>query len=405
MSVQQPSEQIYEHDVDFNGGAYGEAPMGTWRSMAIAPPLPSARDIVSMDFQEAFVRKCLYPSQSFLVSEGFVEEEEKQSEKQDEVAIVKIRTPRRPSEPQPDYFGHLLGHPMCTDEDDEEETPDVRVADQPEVKVAATDSHEEADEDVRVEDPESVVAVERVETPEVKDEIVMICPESQPVPSESEKDHEISEKSTEDDDVDYFGHIMGHPMNHSGSQRKIKSPKVKEEAPKVEEVDSQESQGSVLGLFLGGVEVCDREENIGQFAARPKEDSGDSGVVEGEAEDHAALEADECNAPESEAVEKAPEVVDSPKTRVVQDAVKSHMAQECSVPPSPEVTACIKQEINAPAFARRPSREPEVVPARSSIEVNQTVKAERLGAGANSTRITTKKKSFFAGLCGSRSHD
>lgn len=102
MSVQQPSEQIYEHDVDFNDGAYGEAPMvsfpfcaltgtfcllnsfliqGTWRSMAIAPPLPSARDIVSMDFQEAFVRKCLYPSQSFLVSEGFVEEEEKQSEK------------------------------------------------------------------------------------------------------------------------------------------------------------------------------------------------------------------------------------------------------------------------------------------------------------------------------------
>lgn len=152
---------------------------------------------------------------------------------------------------------------MCTDEDDEEETPDVRVADQLEVKVAATDSHEEADEDVRVEDPESVVAAERVETPEVKDEIVIICPESQPVPSESEKDHEISEKSTEDDDVDYFGHIMGHPMNHSGPQRKIKSPKVKEEAPKVEEVDSQESQGSVLGLFLGGVEVCDREENIG----------------------------------------------------------------------------------------------------------------------------------------------
>lgn len=122
----------------------------------------------------------------------------------------------------------------------------------------------------------------------------------------------------------------------------------------------------LLSQLLGGSPIVFR-----QFAARPKEDSGDSDVIEGDAEDHAAIEADESNAPESEAVEKAPEVVNSPKTRVVQDAVKSHMAQDCSVPPPPEVAACIKQEINAPVFARRPSREPEVVPARSSIEVNQ----------------------------------
>lgn len=176
---------------------------------------------------------------------------------------MKTRTPRRSSDPQPDYFGHLLGHPISADDDEieEEETPDVCVVDQAEAEPVVDCTHEKLD--VSGEATDSPAALERVETPEVEHEVAEVCPASQPVPSESEKELEISEESTEDDDVDYFGHIMGHPMNHSGSQRKIKSPKAAKEAPKVKEADSQETQGSVLGLFLGGVEVCDLDENIG----------------------------------------------------------------------------------------------------------------------------------------------
>ncbi|KAF4709184.1 hypothetical protein FOZ63_004559 [Perkinsus olseni] len=129
----QGTEQVYEQHAEPYDGAYGmspmpqygDAPVAMWQSVPIAPPLPSARDIASMDFQQAFVHKCLYPSQSFLVSEGFAEHEEEKEgpEKRDEVAETKVRTPRLPREPQPDYFGHLLGHPISADDDEDLEAP------------------------------------------------------------------------------------------------------------------------------------------------------------------------------------------------------------------------------------------------------------------------------------------
>ncbi|KAF4669946.1 hypothetical protein FOZ61_002506 [Perkinsus olseni] len=412
------TEQVYEQHAEPYDGAYGmspmpqygEAPVAMWQSVPIAPPLPSARDLASMDFQQAFVHKCLYPSQSFLVSEGFAEheEEKEESEKRDEVVETKVRTPRLPREPQPDYFGHLLGHPISADDDEdfeEDSTSKCRdEAEQNDVEDPVADAPEEPiQEDVVVEALESPAAPEQVGTPEVEHEVVDVRPESKPVPSESDKEHEISEESTEDDDVDYFGHIMGHPMNHSNSQRKIKTPKEKE-ALKIEETDSQETQGSVLGLFLGGVEVCDREENIGQFTARPGEDSADAGGGADSDETAPVAKTEEATVPEVEAVEETPEVVDAPKVELPRDAVQHRVVEESSKPSPPEVAMPAKQESRAPV-APQPSRDPEVVQARSvSVEAKKSGKAEQ-PVETSSARTTTKKKSFFAGLCGSRNQD
>ncbi|KAF4677556.1 hypothetical protein FOL47_000944 [Perkinsus chesapeaki] len=404
VSVQAP-EQVYEQHIESYEGAYttspmpqyGDAPMGMWHSVPIAPPLPSARDIAPMDFQQAFVHKCLYPSQSFLVSEGFAEEE-----REDEEVVVetKVRTPRRPREPQPDYFGHLLGHPLSADddEDEDEKSDDDIDADHSQAEADVVDNIPEKPCEESPEEPECVQEAPEGE-PEAGDPAVE-------TPSESGKDDVVSDDSTEDADADYFGHIMGHPMVHNGSQRKSKTPKSKKDIEskkeiesKTQESDSQETQESVLGLFLGGVEVCDREENIGKFTARPGEETASAEPPVKPIEEP-AVEAEKT--PECDVLEEAPEVVNEPESSVPAKAT------EPTAPSRTEAAVPAKRN-TSPLPVEQPSRDPEVVQPRSvQIEAKEYEKVARPPTELTSSgpaRPAAKKKSFFAGLCGSRNQD
>lgn len=154
----------------------------------------------------------------------------------------------QPPAPQPDYFGHLLGHPMnpALYEDDsvvstEEETDEL----------ASKENTDDALEPVIANDEVEESPVGKVEQEKPTD------PKSAPT-----TDDESSDDSG-DDDFDYFGHIMGHPMNRGNGRKKTpRSRKKKARKAKSEKTEPDEAQVSVLNLFLGGVEVCDRDENI-----------------------------------------------------------------------------------------------------------------------------------------------
>lgn len=237
---------------------------------------------------------CLCRSKDEAPKEEKVESEEK---------VTKIRIPKAPREPQPDYFGHLFGHPLSADEDDDEADDEEEGSEADKGKLVTKDGNVDAKDDDVAGDTGDVVAkasdVEEVhdevrkddcEKPKDEDVIVAKVVEAKEKPSiaasspvervswadnsakveDAKKDDEPEESDDGDDDVDYFGHIMGHPMNRGSGSHKTKKqrpPAPKEDSPAKPfpktEVESQESQGSVLGLFLGGIEVCDREENIG----------------------------------------------------------------------------------------------------------------------------------------------
>lgn len=157
----------------------------------------------------------------------------------------------QPPAPPPDYFGHLLGHPMNPAlYDDESIASEEKDADDLEAK-ETVENPEEASEtvDAKEEIDESPVGKSKQDKPST--------PELAPAESDASSDY------SGDDDFDYFGHIMGHPMNRGNGRKKTpKSKKKKSRKTKSEKVESDEPQVSVLNLFLGGVEVCDREENI-----------------------------------------------------------------------------------------------------------------------------------------------
>lgn len=223
--------------------------------------------------------------------------------------VIKVHVPKAPKEPQPDYFGHLLGHPLSAEDDDEDDHSEAEEQKDADVEGEANDTKAEANDtkaeanDANAEangiDKGTVKDVEKTinevrkddsEKPKDEDVVVAKVVEAKKKPSiaasspvkkvkkvdisaktEPTKEASEPEESEDgDDDVDYFGHIMGHPMNRGSGSHKAKkqtSPAKKDESPvKVvpkAEIESQESQGSVLGLFLAGIEVCDREENIG----------------------------------------------------------------------------------------------------------------------------------------------
>ncbi|KAF4707727.1 hypothetical protein FOZ63_018491 [Perkinsus olseni] len=239
---------------------FGETPMAPWMAQPIAPALPSARALAPADFQQQFVNRCLYPGKNVLdegatafSAPGIPDGTELMFKANGaEIGGFAFAPLLQPPAPQPDYFGHLLGHPMNPTlyEDDSI----VSVEDdnyEPEAK-KSVETPEDAQETVNAEEDESPVgkvAEGRAATPEL-------------APTE---DAESSDDSG-DDDFDYFGHIMGHPMNRGNGRKKTPKPKKKSKKTKTEKIESDEPQVSVLNLFLGGVEVCDREENLSHFA-------------------------------------------------------------------------------------------------------------------------------------------
>ncbi|KAF4669945.1 hypothetical protein FOZ61_002505 [Perkinsus olseni] len=470
INIDQQAESYNEANTLSPMAQYGEAPMALWQSVPIAPPLPSADSIAPPDFTENFVQNCLYPSKTFLVAEGLEPEKDEatdespKKEEDTEKKVSKLRTPKGPREPQPDYFGHLFGHPLSADEeDDEEEDPcegetkelgtdgtiDEKADD---VDEKADDVDEKADDVDEKADDVDEKANEVVELTNEVDEksrdfeatkgesdtvlkdsekppATAVEQSSERVPEENSRaEVELTREASEpeasddgDDDVDYFGHIMGHPMNRGTGSRKAKkqeSPTRREPSPQKStpkaEAESQESQGSVLGLFLGGVEVCDREENIGQFTSRGDEPVDSADVQPEVREDVRSAEPEKSREVEEKAV--SPEKLPSSST----GANDSSKAKADPVEAAPEETAPTANEQvpassapDTPGVEKTQEAPVEKIPEKIVVEtkpaedkqVAEKRNNEAVGSSSTAKKPAKKSRSFLGNLCGSKTMD
>ncbi|KAF4755475.1 hypothetical protein FOZ63_033947, partial [Perkinsus olseni] len=182
---------------------FGETPMAPWMAQPIAPPLPSARALAPSDFQQQFVNRCLYAGKNVLDEGAIAFSAPGIPDGTDlmfkangtEIGGSAFAPLLQPPAPQPDYFGHLLGHPMnptlyeddsiVSVEDDKDEPEAKRSVETPEEDQESVNAKDEEDES-----PVGKVTEGRAATPEL-------------APTE---DAESSDDSG-DDDFDYFGHI------------------------------------------------------------------------------------------------------------------------------------------------------------------------------------------------------